>query len=75
MLYMFYLTSPTQKMVLMRDLNLGPSAHDTMVRTTQKIWSLIDSSINPLGCARQCANALYSHDDSERQEFLFPFSR
>lgn len=72
MLYMFYLTSPTQKM---RDLNLGPSAHEPMVRTTQKIWSLIDSSINPLGCARHCANPFYSHGDSERQEFLFPFSR
>ena len=58
MLYMFYLTSPIQKMVLMRDLNLGPSAHDPMVRTTQKIWSLTDSSINPLGYARHCANQL-----------------
>jgi len=75
MLYMFYLTSPIQKMVLMRDLNLGPTAHDPVVRTTQKIWSLIDSSINPLGYARHCANPLYSHADSERQEFLFPFSR
>ena len=55
---MFYLTSPIQKMVLMRDLNLGPSAHDPMVRTTQKIWSLTDSSINPLGYARHCANQL-----------------
>ena len=37
MLYMFYLTSPAQKIVFRKDLNLGPSAQDPMVRTTQKI--------------------------------------
>ena len=49
---MLYLTSPTQKKVFLRDLSSGPCAHERVVRTTQKIWSPIDPSVDPLGCAR-----------------------